>query len=295
MLKVGALRPRAGCGRGTLSTSETNLDLLRAAIGRRAGVVLSLPVTAQSGSRTGADAGTAGPDAGPLCHYKSRFLADGGDGLWVASVPAEPALLQRLVDRRAMAGVSFRSGHVKVMFAAPVLHVQADYATAGGAPTAAILLRFPEAGEVRAVQRRRNYRVPLLPAGDFAVRLWTMADDATLRDKPSNRSELRCEPFDVSVAGLGVVFPGVEGHALATRAGARLRVQLTFRDAAVVLEGRLCYAPRSMPDRPGLFRGGIQFKVLSDGKDDRAAKVTLDRIVSDLQRDSIRRRKLSGA
>jgi len=268
-----------------MSAGEANLELLRAAISRKAGIVLSLPAHEADGK-----------DGKVLKHYKSRFLADGGDGLWVAAVPAEAALVRELVERRGPAGVSFRSGHTKVVFAAPVLHVQSDYPAADGAGTIdALLLRFPDAHEVRAVQRRKTYRVPVPANSDLTVRLWRMSEQAHLRDKPPAKSELRCDLFDISVAGLGVVVHGHGGKPPAVAAGDRVRVQLTMREATVLLEGRLRYPPKGSKDGRGPARAGIQFKTLTDGKDDRNAMIQLDRMVSELQRESIRRRKLGVA
>jgi hypothetical protein len=162
---------------------DNNLDLLREAIARRAGIVLSLPLTLGDGQRI----------AG-LRHFKSRFLADGGDGLWVASVPGEPELVRELVEHRHPAGVCFRSGHLKVMFAAPVLH--AGTAAGGGAGSGnagdaeALLLRFPSPEEVRAVQRRKNFRVPVPSPTDLEVRLWLIGEQAHVRDKPPAKSEV---------------------------------------------------------------------------------------------------------
>ena len=265
-----------------MATGETNLDLLRAAIARRAGVVLSLPaLDAKAG------------DAGPLRHYKSRFLADGGDGLWVLSVPAEPALVRELVELRSPAGVSFRSGHVKVMFAAPILHVQSDYPAADGAGMVdALLLRFPEAGEVRSVQRRKTYRVPVPPHSDLMARVWRMNEDAHLRDKPLAKSELRCDLFDISVSGIGLVIHDVAGKPAAVSAGDRVRIQLTMREATVLLEGRIRYPHKPPKDAQETVRAGVQFKALTDSRDDRTAMIQLDRMVSEIQRESIRRRKL---
>ena len=279
----------SGFGAGVMASERANLELLRAAIARRAGVVLSLPTLTSDA-----------PGEGSLKHYKSRFLADGGDGLWVAAVPADPAVIRELVDRRAPAGVSFRSGHLKVMFAARVLHAQDDYPTAelsGAAPEArgALLLRFPDAHEVRAVQRRKTFRVPVPPGSDLKLRLWVITEDVHLREKPPPRSELPAELVDVSVAGAGVMIRGNGGKPPTISQGDRLRLELSLRESAVLLEGRVCYPPRAVKDGQGAVRAGVQFKTLTDSKDDRNARFQLDRIVSDLQRESIRRRKLGAA
>jgi c-di-GMP-binding flagellar brake protein YcgR len=277
-----------------MPAGETNLELLRAAIARKAGIVLSLPARAAE-ENAGDGAGEDAPLV-PLKHYKSRFLADGGDGLWVTSVPAEPALLRDLVARRHPAGVSFRSGHAKVMFAAPVLHLQSDYPSADGAGFVdALLLRFPEPQEVRAAQRRRNYRVPVPPHADLKVRLWLMSEEAHLRDRPLAKSELRCDVYDLSVAGIGIVIHGANGKAPAVGAGDRVRIQLVAGATTVLLEGRLRYPPRPVEGGQGSVRAGIQFKTLGDGREDRQSLSHLDKVVSDLQREAIRRKKLGAA
>ena len=274
-----------------MASGDDNLQLLRDAIVRRAGIVLSLPNLA-------ALAPGQDRDAAPLRHYKSRFLADAGDGLWVESVPAERDLVRALVDDRYPAGVSFRSGQLKVMFAAPLLHAQDDYGgaagtdAAGGGRVSALLLRFPGASDIRAVQRRRNFRVPIVLPSDLHARVWLMPEDAHLREKPSPRSELTCELRDISVGGIGVTLNVPDGRPLAVAAGDRLRIQLTLRETSVVLEGRLRHPYRPVRLGDAAVRAGIQFKTLTDSRDDRQSLGHLNKIVSDLQRESIRRRKL---
>ena len=93
---------------GTAATVD-QLGLLREAIARNATMVLSLPA------------------AGRLRHHKTRFLADAGDGFWVAAVSDEPGLLEELIGSQQPAGVSFRSGEFKVIFATPIQHFQPDF------------------------------------------------------------------------------------------------------------------------------------------------------------------------
>ena len=283
-----------------MSTGDNNLGLLREAIARHAGIVLSLPSPTGPAPAPPQDAAAEGPEDGanpPLRHYKSKFLADAGDGLWVASVPAEAALVRELVGRRVPVGVSFRSGQLKVMFAAPLLHVQDDY---GGLPpgmpgSGALLLRFPSPNEVRAVQRRRTFRVPVLPTSELVARLWLMPDDAHLRDRPLSKSELSCELRDISVGGLGVTILVPDGRPVAVGPGDRVRVQLTLRDTSVLLEGRLRHPPKPVRLGDGSVRAGVQFRTLGEGRDDRLALAQLNKIVAELQREAIRRRQLGAA
>jgi c-di-GMP-binding flagellar brake protein YcgR len=257
-----------------MSSTGDNLDLLREAIARNAGMVLSLP------------------SGGILRHHKSRFLADAGDGFWVKSVAAEGPLVEQLIANQQPAGVSFRSGDHKVIFATEIQHFKADYELSGpvddpdGTRVEALLLRFP--GEVRSVQRRKSFRVPVAGT-DLQVKVWTMPEQANLRDKPATSREIACEARDLSVGGIGLnIRATVRPPNVAT--GDRIRVQLTLHDTTALLEGRLRYPPRVTPDSS--FRAGVQFKALGDSRDDRAASAQLNKIVNDVQREQIRRKKL---
>ena len=259
--------------RGVMGATGDNLALVREAIARNSSMVLSLP------------------HAGKLRHHKSRFLADAGDGFWVRAVPGEQALLESLIRANQPAGVSFRIGETKVMFATRIEHYQKDFAAtaandAGGGE--ALLLRFPE--DVKAVQRRKNFRVPIPSTStDLQVKIWTMSEAAQLRDKPPANREIFCDVRDISVGGLGITLKQLGFHPPALNAGDRLRIQLTMRDVVVLLEGRLRHPPKT---NDNALRAGIQFRVLGDGREDRQAAASLTRIVNDLQREAIRRRKL---
>ena len=251
-----------------------NLCLLREAIARNASLVLSLPLR------------------GLLQHHKSRFLADAGDGFWVAAVADEPGVIHGLITTREPAGVSFRSGDVKVIFATRVQHQMPDFRPSrdvdvGAVP--ALLLQFPE--QLRSVQRRKSFRVPVATGSTaLCVRVWAVPEQASLRDKPAAGMEIDCEPRDVGIGGIGVILRPSGGAAPAHAPGQRLRVQLTLGATVALLEGRLRYAPR--PSNDGSFRMGVQFRALGDSRDDRHAASQLEKIVGHLQRDLARRRNL---
>ena len=259
-----------------MSDTGDNLGLLREAIARNAGMVLSLP------------------HAGRLRHHKSRFLADAGDGFWVESVPAERIVVEELIATARPAGVTFRDGENKVIFAAQIQHLEPHYCRSaavddvGAAVVEALLLKFP--AEVRAVQRRKNFRVPVRELVDLQVRVWLLGEQAHLRDKPPAGREIDCEARDVSVGGIGLTIRGVQGKTSALCENDRVRVQLTLRGTTALLEGRVRYPPRA--SQGGAFRAGVQFRTLTDSREDRTAGSQLVKIVNDLQRELIRRKKL---
>jgi hypothetical protein len=260
------------------SVTGDNVGMLREAIARGAALVLSLPR----------------PD-GSLRHHKSRFIADAGDGVWVAAVADEPGLVDGLIARGEPVGVTFRGGEFRCTFVTTALHVERGFRNGGAAapgdgaaPGAALLLAFP--ADVRAVQRRRNFRVPVTAASELQVKLWTMPEHATVRDRPVAGREILCEARDISVGGIGVTIRPGAGKLQSVATGDRVRVQLTLRETVVVLEGRLRYPPKASADGP--VRAGVQFRTLDDGRDDRLAASQLNRIVNELQREQIRRKKL---
>ena len=262
---------------GTTGTAAAdNVDLLREAIARNAALVLSLPTPAR------------------LRHHKSRFLADAGDGFWIVSVADEPGVLEEVIVSRKPVGVSFRSGEFKVVFAAPIQHYEpqlewaAGAGEAGGKYVEALLLEFPT--EIRAIQRRKSFRVPLGGIPDLEVKLWSMADNASLRDKPSAGREIACEARDISVGGIGLTIRAARGKLPAVAGGDRVRVQITLRGTKALLDGHVRYPPRAVKD--STFRAGVQFRELGESRDDRAASTQLNKIVNELQRELIRRKRL---
>jgi len=69
-----------------------------------------------------------------------------------------------------------------------------------------------------------------------------------------------------------------------------VRVELSLGDVTAVLEGRVRHPEK--PAKAALVRIGVQFKALGESKDDRHALTQLGRIVSGLERENIRRKKL---
>lgn len=234
------------------------------------------------------------PHAGRLRHHKSRFLADAGDGFWVQSVPEERIVVQQLIATRQPAGVTFRNGENKVIFAAEIQHLEEHYERsapvddAAAGPVEALLLKFPEA--VQSVQRRSSFRIPIGESSDLQVKLWAITEQASLRDRPPASREIDCAARDLSIGGIGLTVRAAGGKAPPLTTGDRVRIQLTLRDTVAVLEGRVRYPPRAQKD--STFRAGIQFKTLTDSRDDRVASSMLNKIVNELQRELIRRKKL---
>src|SRR4051812_32450684 len=193
------------------------MKLVREAISRNSGVVLSLP------------------SAGLLRHHKSRFLADGPDGFWVESVPSEQALLDELIASATPVGLSFRTGLQKVMLASPVLKREPQYKLNNDLSVEALLMAHPE--QVKSIQRRANYRVPVNT--DFKVRIWRIPVGAYIGDRPMAAQEVPGELVDISIGGIGVRLRGRNGQPPKVSPEDRLRIELTYTEQSLLVEGRL--------------------------------------------------------
>src|SRR5438045_1155921 len=103
---------------------EPSLDLLREAISKRAGAVLSLPT------------------GGPLSHFKTRFLEDGDGTFLIEPIPADSTLLQKVISENINIGMAFRIGPNKVIFTS-ILQPS---------DTTGLCIKYPQ--QIHLIQRR---------------------------------------------------------------------------------------------------------------------------------------------
>ena len=250
--------------------ANERIQILLDAIARNCAMVLSLPST------------------GMLRHHKSRFLAEEDGGFWIESTPGDRLLIDALIEEQKSVGISFRTGGQKVSFITPILQRELQFRVNQGTVLEAARLAFPT--EVRAIQRRNNYRVRVPEDEELYVRVWRIPEQLALADKPMASAELPVKLRDVSTGGLGVAFLPKDGEPAKVLAGERLRVALRYQDSnEIILEGRVCYLPPSK-DEP--VRAGIQFKKLEDDLEGRQKLAALTGIVGKLQRDEVRRTRL---
>jgi len=249
-----------------------NAQMLRDAIGRNGGCVVSLPSA-----------------MGVLAHSKSRFLADDEKGFWVESGRADRELVDQMVGSRRQAGFSFKAGNTKVVFASTILRWEPAYAVNATFTVQAMLVEWP--AEIRAIQRRANYRATVVADSDLTVRVWRIGRTAYLTDRPASSQEISARLRDISTGGVGVVFLSQEEPPRITPED-RLRIQLNLPDGGeMLLEGRLRY-PIKVPKDAKDVRAGIQFKQMNDDMADRQMLATLTKLVGEMQRAEARRFRL---
>lgn len=250
--------------------SDKNAEMLHHAIARNMGAVLSLP------------------SAGMLRHHKSRFLNECDGGFLMEAPSSDAPLIAELVKSASPCGVSFRHNVYKVMFASPVREVRTGYRINAQTVVDALLMQMP--AEIKSLQRRADYRVEILAETGASIRVWRIADRAYFKEQPLSTAELATELRNLSVGGAGVRFSGKDGAPAKICSEDRLRVQLSFGDDKLLMEGKIRDTGVSAPD--GSLTTGIQFKKLEKDIEGRQIMAQLTRIIGELQRDEARRMRL---
>ncbi len=244
---------------------EAEPDILSKAIARNAGAVLSLP------------------SEGKLQHHKSRFLNETPEGVWLESIPKERALIESLIAAAQVCAISFKSSNQRVSFTSTVLKLEQDFRVNELTTLPAILIARPI--EIKAVQRRNNFRVRVPGDANLTVRLWRIPDHFYLTDKPPRTSELVLTVRDLSVGGTGVTLLPQNGEPPTMVIGERLRVSIKEGGRAaseeLIIDGRVRFI------RPGENQSvyaGIQFLKLQDWIEGRQVFAELTNgIVGELQ------------
>src|SRR5215218_8460453 len=144
--------------------ANNGVEILTDAIARNSAIVLSLP------------------SAGMLRHHKSRFLAEDAAGFWIESAADDRMLIDNLIAAQTPVGISFRAGPQKVSFAVPMLQRTAEFKMNATTSLEALQLSFP--ADVKAVQRRSNYRVRVPSDCELFLRAWRVPEHFILGDKP---------------------------------------------------------------------------------------------------------------
>lgn len=253
--------------------STVDLNILADAIARNSAAVLSLP------------------SAGMLRHHKSRFLAEDdatGDAFWIESAPDERALIDAMILGGQAAGLSFKSGTKKVVFASQLLRREPNYAVNADTIVEALLVARPKA--VKAIQRRSNYRVRVPGDCDLRVRVWRIGQHVYLGDRPPAAQELIVRVRDMSTGGVGVTFLPRDGEPPRVTSEDRLRVAVDYHDISTLIEGRMRHPSLISSATP--TPAGIQFKALQNNLAGRQTLAQLTKILGELQRAEVRRMRL---
>jgi c-di-GMP-binding flagellar brake protein YcgR len=249
---------------------DNNRELLTDAVARSCALVLSLP------------------SAGMLRHQKSRFLSETEHGLWLETNADEFALIEQLIGTKQSAGISFKNGQTKVVFASPILELDRQHRINSETVVPAILVAVPDV--IKAIQRRSNYRVRIFQGCELSARIWRISPRAYIGDRPMSTAELHIVFRDLSIGGMGVTFQSQDGAAPKISTEDRLRIEIRFHEATILIEGRM--RQPTGPQSPNSIFTGVQFKDMGNDLEGRQKLSQLTRIIGDMQREEARRARL---
>ncbi len=251
--------------------AEGPTDILADAIARNSATVLSLPT------------------AGMLRNHKSRFLNETPDGLWLESVATEQALIEHLISIGQPCAVSFKTGDQKICFVSKVLKAELEYQLNAETKVSAVLLARP--AQLKPMQRRNSYRVPITASSELQVKLWRIGEKAELKDKPISAAGIGVEVKDLSVGGLGVALLPKDGKPPMVQPDERLRVWLQLKDGNEILMQGRGEGPAEGA-APNTVECGIQFDGMQDGLEGRQALSELTKVVGALHLIEVRRARM---
>jgi c-di-GMP-binding flagellar brake protein YcgR len=250
--------------------ADRNDDVLTQAIERNLAAVLSLP------------------SAGMFRHYKTRFLHNCPEGIWIDGVTKEHLLIDSLIESGQPTGISFRSGPQKVNFAVPILKRDPQHQVNATTTVQALLIARPQ--DVKAIQRRTHYRAPVHEVDQITIELWRVNEQDAI-DKPMPKAaQVKATIHNLSVGGMGVLLT-TDGTGPKLVAGQKLRILLCKAgEDKILVEGR-CTSPRT--NDSGRVEAGIQFIGLQDRHEGRQVLSSLTRLVGVLQREEVKRMRRS--
>jgi len=252
---------------------DLNAEALSEAVARNLAIVLSLP------------------SAGMFRHVKSRFLANGPDGIWVEAVLSEQALIEQLIATGQPVGITFKNAGQRVAFTAAALSLDPQYRINSSTCLPAILIVTP--ANLKPVQRRNHYRIRAYDGCGLTARVWRIAPSADLGERPSSAYELNVTLHDVSVGGIGVSFSGKDGERPKVSTDDRLRIELRHGEDVLLIEGKM-RAPFG-PQAPNTISTGIAFNEMEKDIEGRRNLSLLTRITGQMQREEMRRTRLGVA
>jgi hypothetical protein len=225
------------------------------------------------------------PAAGLIRHFKSRFLGECDDGLWLEAVPPAIPMLMELIEQQRPVAVSFKSQQIKMSFLSSGIRLDQEHRINELVTLPAVLLAWPT--EVKGMQRRASYRVRIPAESPLSLRMWSIPEQAHLSDRPMAVQEIQTSLRDISLGGIGISIYPPKGRTQRLVAGQRLRVELKFAEIEMLLEGRLRIG--SKPEGAEATPGGIIFQKLETDVDGRRKLAAITRIVGQLHRAEVRR------
>lgn len=250
---------------------EADHELLREMVARNAGAVISLP------------------SAGMLRHCKTRFLAPDDNGFWIEAPCEEIALVNELIGKAQPVGMSIKANPNKIVFTTLIQQYLSSMQINAQTAVDALLMAWPD--QVVAIQRRADYRVSVPSDAEVQLQVWRIPEHHVLRDRPQPSTQINATMRDLSVGGFAFCWNKRETDPMPVN-DQRLRIAIGYAGGDILVEGRVRHF-RPLPS--GQIRIGAQFRKLESDLEGRQSLAALTQLVGLLQRDEIRRHRLTRA
>lgn len=248
-----------------------NSELLQQAIDRNSPVALVLPSTSMMKS------------------YRSRLLAIGDAGIILESVPGEADAIDALIRSEQPVIVAFRADTQKVEFRARILKRERGYRL--NADTELEVLHLPRPETVKAVQRRNDYRVTVPAESELSFGFFRVSEQDDFSAPPVATTSIVLDVRDFSAGGVGGIWKRRKDDPPTLASAQRIRVEIASPQGKATVDARVRFLD-GLPD-PSMQRIGLQFVLNPQNLQDRQKMTLLNKILGELQRLELRRKKLA--
>jgi hypothetical protein len=123
----------------------------------------------------------------------------------------------------------------------------------------------------------------------LTVRVWRIAEQVHLRDRPLASQEIAADARNLSAGGVGLTVKPKADELRHMAAGDRLRIMILCAGEELLLEGRVRHRPTRTE---GPFNIGVQFARLEGNLEGRQILAKLTNIIGEMQRAEVRRTRL---
>jgi len=248
-----------------------NFELLQQAIDRNTPITFTLP------------------SAGMQRAHRSRLLSVSDEGILFESIAGEADAIDVLIKTEQPVTISFRSDTQKVEFTSRVLKRLRGHRLNASTLVEAVLIDKPTS--IKAVQRRNDYRVSVPSDSGISFRFWRITEQADLAEPPMSTALMVIDIRDFSVGGCGGTWKRRKEDPPIIVADQRLRVELDGPTGKAILDARLRFLEKI--NEPDFRRVGVQFVINATSIQDRQKTIILNKLLSELQRQELRRKKFA--
>ncbi|MBC7783326.1 MAG: hypothetical protein H7144_05755 [Burkholderiales bacterium] len=229
------------------------------------------------------------PSAGLMQPFRSRLLAVSDEGILLESSVAQVQDIDSLIKSGQPVRVVFRTDIRRVEFDAAIIERVPDYKLNAEVRVQAMRLHPPK--EVRAVQRRADYRASVPQDESVKFQCWRVSEQDDFAGAPSETARMVLDVRDCSSGGIGGTWKRRKDDPPSLVLSQRLRIEVDSPVGKQTLEARLRFL-EAVQD--GTFmRVGIQFELSSTRIADRQKLLFLNKLMGELQRMELRRKKLA--